>query len=153
MTELSPEYTFLEAEPVERDLEQTRQQMLAAINHTRDWRIGQGFDFTYAGETHRIQSRQSDRENVLGLAFRAAQTDLIEGDFRWLNPEVDFQFIAEDNSTFPLDAPGMLTLYATGLTFKSVQTIYARAAKNTILACATLADIDAEIQGQLENWP
>ncbi len=136
--------------------EARRDRLIVEVNLIRDHKIAGGFDFDHGGETWRIQSRQSDRENVLGLAISAnaaIDAGAEPGDLTWLNPLADFAFIAEDNSAFSLDAFGMRDLYRTGLAFKSLHTLHARAMKDAALACETVEQIDALDFTLAETWP
>ncbi len=105
---------------------------VAAVDVERDARIEGGF--TYAGDLY--QSRQSDRENVstLGLQAQLAVLGGAEaGDLRWHGGPSDFVWILADNTTVPLDAPGMVALFQTGITFKHALTFAARAKKDWLL--------------------
>ncbi|WP_165667626.1 DUF4376 domain-containing protein [Metapseudomonas otitidis] len=55
-----------------------------------------------------FQSRSIDRERITEaaqLAFMAVASGAKPGDFRWLDPEQDFTWIAADNTLVPMDAP------------------------------------------------
>lgn len=124
------------------------------VNFMRDAKISAGFDFTHNGETYRIQSRQSDRENVIGLAIAAMGAIAAgkqPGDLEWLAPGQPFGFIAEDNRIIPLDAQGMMALYQRGLGFKMGTTLYARALKDAGAAAPDLAALQAI--DRTVGWP
>lgn len=79
----------------------------AAVTAERDRRIAAGFVF--AGKT--FQSRQTDRENIMGnaqLAFMAVAGGAEEGNLRWADAASDFNWIAADNTLVPMDAQTML---------------------------------------------
>lgn len=135
-------------------LDQAKASKIAEVNLKRDLRIAGGFTFDHGGETYPIQSRQSDRENVIGLAVaamgaigRGAQPN----DLGWLGTEEPFGFIAEDNRIFALDAQGMMALYQRGLSFKMGVTLYARGLKDALLAAPDLAAL-AAIETET-GWP
>lgn len=135
-------------------LNKIKAQRTAAVNVERDVRIESGYDFTHDEETYSIQSAQSDRENVIGLAV-AAMGALSQGaeagDLEWLVPGMPFGFIDADNRTIPLDAAGMMALYQRGLGFKMGTTLYARALKD---ACLAAADLEAlEDVNTTAGWP
>jgi hypothetical protein len=95
-------------------------------------------------QVYRIQSRQSDRENVLGLAM-AAQSAILAGaqpgNLRWLTLDQDFGFITADNTIIPMDAFDMIALYRQGLAFKPAATFHACAVKDEVLAATSDADV------------
>jgi Domain of unknown function (DUF4376) len=124
-----------------------------AVNVERDARIEGGFSFVRDGETYPIQSAQSDRENVIGLAVAgmgAISQGAQPGDLEWLIPGQPFGFIAADNRVIPLDAQGMMALYQRGLGFKMALTLYARAMKDAMLAAE---DLEALAAIELDGWP
>jgi hypothetical protein len=135
-------------------LNKIKAERTEAVNVERDTRIEGGYDFVHDDETYLIQSAQSDRENVIGLAV-AAMGALSQGadagDLEWLVPGMPFGFIAADNRAIPLDAAGMMALYQRGLGFKMSVTLYARALKDACLAAAdleALADVNTTA-----GWP
>ncbi|VXC71607.1 hypothetical protein PSEUDO8Z_160313 [Pseudomonas sp. 8Z] len=75
----------------------------ADVDAERDRRIDGGIEFQ--GVT--FQSRATDRENIAGaaqLGFMAVVSGAQPGDLRWSNADVDFAWIASDNSLVPMDA-------------------------------------------------
>ena len=140
----------IEWEPIEV----VQPRALAQIDAKRDAIIEGGFDFHLNGQVHRIQSRQSDRENVMGLA-QAAQGAIMAGsqpgDLRWITPSQDFGFITADNTIIALDARDMLSMYEQGLGFKAAATFHARDLKNAVLACQTDEEISA--LDLTSGWP
>ncbi|WP_295460526.1 DUF4376 domain-containing protein [uncultured Pseudomonas sp.] len=77
------------------------------VTRERDRRIAAGF--TFDGKI--FQSRQTDRENIMGnaqLAFMAVAGGAEAGNLRWADANSDFAWIAADNTLVPMDAPTML---------------------------------------------
>lgn len=75
-----------------------------AVDAERDRRIDAGIMFN--GVLY--QSRSGDRENITGaaqMAFMAVVAGAQPGDLRWAEEDEDFEWIAEDNSRVPMDAP------------------------------------------------
>lgn len=128
--------------------------LVSRVNQDRDQRIASGFAFEHEGESYTIQSDQSDRENVIGLAVAAMgaiSQGAQPGDLHWLGTEDPFGFIAADNRIILLDAYGMMALYRRGLAFKMGTTLYARALKNALLAATDLTQLGAvDIE---DGWP
>lgn len=109
-----------------------RDALVGVVNAQRDARIDGGF--AYGGDVY--QSRASDRENIQALGVQAQLALLggaAPGDLRWHGGPTDFVWILEDNTTVPLDAPGMVGLFQTGIAFKSALTFTARAKKDWLL--------------------
>lgn len=127
-------------------IELVQPRAIDSVNATRDAIIDGGFNFHLGGQVYRIQSRQSDRENVLGLAM-AAQGAIAggaqPGNLRWLTPDQDFGFITADNTIIPMDAYAVISLYQQALGFKAATTFYARALKDQILAATTDEQVSA----------
>ncbi|MCL8309008.1 DUF4376 domain-containing protein [Pseudomonas putida] len=74
-----------------------------AVDAERDRRIDAGVRF----QDVLYQSRATDRENISGaaqLGFMAVVAGAQPGDFRWSDPDEDFQWIAADNSLVSMDA-------------------------------------------------
>ncbi|WET12292.1 DUF4376 domain-containing protein [Pseudomonas sp. D3] len=76
----------------------------ASVDVERDRRIDIGITF----DNVLFQFRSADRENITGaaqLAFMAVILNNAQpGNLRWSNPDVDFDWIAADNSRIPMDA-------------------------------------------------
>lgn len=124
------------------------------VNRLRDDKIEGGFGFSHQGEDYPIQSRQSDRENVIGLglaAMGAISAGAKVDDLEWLTPGQAFGFITGDNRTILLDAAGMLALYRRGLGFKMALTLHARSLKDAILGATDLGALDAI--NVTNGWP
>lgn len=135
-------------------LDDRKAALCSRIDGLRDGRIDGGFAHTVDAVEYTFQSRQSDRENILGLAI-AAQLAIAQGaqagDLEWLTPGADFQYITADNTLAPMDAFEVLALYQRGLSFKAGQTFYARGLKDAALAAADEAALDAiDIEA---GWP
>lgn len=131
-------------------LSRKKEELCNAVDALRDTLIEGGFEH----DGHRFQSRQSDRENIIGAsvaAMGAIMNGAQPGDLRWSDPNSDFVWIAEDNTLVPLDASGMMALYKRGFTFKAGNTFYARALKDAILAAETM---EAVLAIDIESgWP
>lgn len=117
-------------------------EAVRAINRDRDARIEGGF--TWNG--HDYQSRQSDRENIMGASI-AAQLAIGQGaeadDLRWADPANDFVWITANNELIPMDVFAVLALYSAGMKFKTDLTFYARALKDQVLAAEDLTALQA----------
>ena len=101
----------------------------AEVDAERDRRITAGFTFNGVF----FQSRPEDRENIAGAstaAIGAMMAGAQEGDFRWTGADVDFTWIAADNSEMPLDAQGMFALGTAAMAHKESHIRAARALKN-----------------------
>lgn len=85
-----------------------------AVDSERDRRIDAGV--TFNGVLY--QSKSADRESISGAAQLALMAIVLNGaqvgDLRWSRPDVDFEWIAADNSRVPMDAQTM-TAFATVL--------------------------------------
>lgn len=112
------------------------------VTALRDQKVDAGFMF----EGVLYQSRPQDRENVSGVHQRAK--DWLDGGgdpttLRWANPNVDFVFIAADNSMHPMTAPTAKALGVALYDFKSACIFHAYELKMTIDAATTGAEVDA----------
>ncbi|NTD85499.1 DUF4376 domain-containing protein [Agrobacterium tumefaciens] len=101
-----------------------------AIDAERDRRISAGFSF---GDVF-YQSRPEDRENIAGAATAALAAIMFNGaqsgDFRWHGGESDFEWIAADNTTHPLDAQSMFAMGQAAMAHKQAHIWAARAVKD-----------------------
>lgn len=129
-----------------------QENLVAEINVLRDAKISGGF----AHDGHAFQSRQSDRENILGKGYKAQFAVLAgaeEGDLFWdpMTGSNPFVWITADNQLVTRDAHQMVALKDAGETFKAGLTFYARALKDAVLAAA---DHDAlEAIDITAGWP
>ncbi len=119
----------------------TAEDICRQIDAERDRRINGGFSFGDA----RFQSAASDRENIMGaatlaMAYLAAGGD--PDDLRWADPDKDFGWIIEDNSTMPMTAPMTVALFQAGVAFKAALTFHARDTKDAVLAAADPTSVD-----------
>jgi len=149
-----PEYTPIPDQEIglsENEILSRRKLIiLEEINKLRDIKIDSGFEWN----DNMFQSRPTDRENIIGSAI-AAQLAIAQGatvgDYRWANPDADFKWITTDNNLLLMDAFDVLSLYATGIQFKTALTFYARALKDSVLAIDNLEDL---LQFDIEvGWP
>lgn len=95
-----PEFEVFSTEPPQPN----NNVVWASVDVERDRRIDSGIKF----DDVLYQFRAADRENIAGaaqLAFMAIVLNNAQpGDLRWSNPDVDFDWIAADNSRIPMDA-------------------------------------------------
>lgn len=85
----------------------------ALVTAERDRRISAGFEFTVGGTTYTIQSRSTDRENILGAAgaaFRAVVSGKASGEYQWDGTGEDFAWITADNRRVKMDAQTVVAL-------------------------------------------
>lgn len=115
------------------------------VDIERDRRIDAGF--TLNGVVY--QSRPEDRENIAGAAtaaFAAIVGGAQPGDFRWHGGEKDFEWIAADNSTHPLDAQSTFALGQTAMAHKEAHIFAARTLKD-------MNPIPADYATNAAYWP
>lgn len=125
----------------------TAEDICRQIDAERDRRIDGGFTFASA----RLQSRPSDRENVMGAAQLAMGYLAAGGDpssLRWADPDNDFVWITADNGTISLTAPDTIAMFQAGVAFKSAMTFYARAMKDAVIAAEDPSSVEWG-----EGWP
>ncbi|MFT4162864.1 hypothetical protein [Shinella sp.] len=99
------------------------------VDAERDSRIAAGF--TFAGVFY--QTRPEDRENIAGAstaALAAIVAGAQPGDLRWHGKPKDFEWIAADNSTHPMDAHTMFSFGEAALAHKADHIFAARELKN-----------------------
>lgn len=105
----------------------------ALVTAERDRRIAGGFKFTVGETTYTIQSRATDRENILGAtaaAFRAVMGGKAAGDYQWDGSGEDFAWITADNQSVKMDAPTVVALGDTAVATKQALIYKARALKD-----------------------
>lgn len=127
--------------------EQTAAGIASAIDRMRDRRIDGGF--TWRGM--RFQSRQSDRENIIGAAHLASLFIANGGNpesLRWASPDSDFEWILADNGRTTMSAMDVIDLMQAGVTFKAAQTFYARALKDAVYAAEDPTSVNIT-----DGWP
>jgi hypothetical protein len=101
-----------------------------AIDAERDRRIDAGVTI----DGTRFQTRPADRENVAGatqLATLAVMGGAQAGDLRWHGGGSDFAWIAEDNSTIPMDAQTVIAFGQAVAAMKSAHIFAARSLKDS----------------------
>lgn len=100
----------------------------SAVDAERDRRIAEGFAFNGA----MYQARPiPDLQNISGAASAATIAVINgaqEGDFRWADPDDDFEWIASDNTLVKMDAPttiafGQAALHWVDQNFKAARNI------------------------------
>ncbi len=116
------------------------------VDLARDIRIASGFGFN----GHVYQTRPEDRENIAGAATAAIAAILVNnaqpGDFRWHGGESDFEWIAADNTTHPLDAQTMFAMGQAAMAHKTAHIWAARALKD-------MDPIPADYATNPDYWP
>ncbi|GGG77464.1 hypothetical protein GCM10011415_27960 [Salipiger pallidus] len=108
---------------------EARAAKLAQITVERDRRISGGFTF----EGVEYQTRPEDLENMAGAATSALEAIVngaLPGDLRWDDPNVDFAWIAADNSLTPMDAQTTLAMGKAAKRHKQLHIFTARQMKN-----------------------
>lgn len=122
--------SWLEPETVEVELPEVLVTG-AMIDAERDRRIDGGIAF--AGV--RFQTREKDRENIMG-AFSLAAAWIMTGgspiSLRWHGGPNDFEWIAEDNTTLPMSAATVLAFGKAVANEKSRLIFIARALKDEL---------------------
>jgi hypothetical protein len=102
----------------------------AMVDAVKDIRIASGFGF----QGNVYQTRPEDRENIAGAATAALAAIMVNGvqpgDFRWHGGETDFEWIAADNTTHPLDAQTMFAMGQAAMAHKTAHIWAARALKD-----------------------
>lgn len=112
------------------------------VDSERDRRIAAGFTFNGVA----YQSRRQDRENIAGAstaALAAMVNGAPPGDFRWHGGDSDFEWIAADNSTHPLDAQTTFAMGQAAMAHKQAHIFAARALKDMDPIPADFASNDA----------
>ncbi|CAD0207388.1 hypothetical protein EN41_13870 [Agrobacterium tumefaciens] len=114
----------------------------AMVDAARDIRIASGFGFN----GHVYQTRPEDRENIAGAAT-AALAAMVNGaqpgDVRWHGGDSDFEWIAADNSTHPLDAQTTFAMGQAAMAHKQAHIFAARTLKDMEPIPADFATNDA----------
>ncbi|WLP53195.1 DUF4376 domain-containing protein [Agrobacterium fabrum] len=117
----------------------------AMVDAVRDIRIASGFGFN----GHVYQTRPEDRENIAGAAT-AALAAMVNGaqpgDFRWHGGDSDFEWIADDNSTHPLDAQTTFAMGQAAMAHKQAHIFAARRLKD-------MDPIPADFETNDAYWP
>jgi len=115
----------------------------AMVDAVRDIRVASGFGFN--GKVY--QTRPEDRENIAGAATAALAAIMVNGaqpgDFRWHGGDSDFEWIAADNSTHPLDAQTTFAMGQAAMAHKQAHIFAARTLKDMDPIPADFATNDA----------
>lgn len=114
------------------------------VDRERDRRIAAGFMFGGV----QYQSRPEDRENLAGAstaALAAIMAGAQAGDYRWHGGDVDFVWIADDNTSHPMDAQTVFALGQAAMAHK----------QSHIFAARTLKDMEPIPVGYKDDilWP
>ncbi len=99
------------------------------IDAERDRRIAAGF--TFSGVFY--QSRPEDRENIAGAAVAALAAlgqGAQPGDYLWHGGDLDFMWIAADNTMHPFDAQSTFAMGQAAMAHKQAHIFAARALKD-----------------------
>ena len=98
-------------------------------------------------ESKSFQLDESSRQNLDSASLLATLAQLNGGgkanDLRWANPNVDFGWIAIDNSILPMDAPTVVNFGKLSAAYYTSLIFTARAMKDSIMALTTVADVEA----------
>jgi hypothetical protein len=100
-----------------------------SVDSERDRRIDAGFTFNGI----KYDSDTAARENLSGAATAALSAIIAgatAGDYNWLDPSSEFEWIAQDNTRIPLDAQSTFALGQAALSHKSAHIFAARALKD-----------------------
>lgn len=118
------------------------------VNAERDRRLSSGFSFL--GNVYQI--RESDMTNI-GSAAQAATIAIInnaagDGNFRWNDPAIDFQWINSANQMVPMDAPTVVEFGQSAFKAFSSVKMAARQLKDQIIAGNYFDDVTKD-----SLWP
>lgn len=106
----------------------TREQMQARVNAERDRRISK---FTFNGVVYDYDPTSSDRiDKARGSALAAIIAGAQPGNLRWADPEVDFGWIAANNSFTLMDAPTTLAFGNAAAAWEGLHIVAARTLKD-----------------------
>lgn len=102
----------------------------AGVNEERDRRIAAGF--TFGGKMFDFDTNSKQRvTGAATLAKFAVAGGAQEDDLRWLNPNVDFSWIAQDNSLVTMDAQTCSAFGDAAAIHEQAHVLAARALKDT----------------------
>lgn len=98
-------------------------------------RLDGGFTVDFGSPTgvRAFQSHADARENIAGalsLSGLAVVAGAQVGDLRWANPDVDFEWIAADNSRVKMDAQTCMAFCQAAIAYKSALTFAGRTLKD-----------------------
>lgn len=140
---------------LEADEQEALRQHLARLqiqcNELRDIHIDSGMIFNGT----RFQTRSTDRENISGAALLATQVVMSgggnEGDYRWQDPDADFEFIASDNSAIKMDAPTTMRFGQEAAAHKQRLIMFCRDLKDQIALASSQEEADQILRDAA--WP
>lgn len=101
----------------------------ADVDAERDRRRAEGITFRGVRYQTRTQDREKLRE-VATMALTAIMQGAQPGDYRWANPDADFEWIAEDNSLVKMDAQTLCEFHRAVMLRDDALVKSARALKN-----------------------
>lgn len=128
---IEPPADALDEAPPE-PLADVAQRKRREVESARDAAISAGFDYTFSGTADVVQTRQRDRENIMGLAVSAQR-----------NPESTFAFRARSNTTYELSADEVLALADAAQAHVSEQHSHSWQRKGEIAAALQAEDREA----------
>lgn len=117
-------------------LEQAKARKQADIEKVRDTAIEGGFSYAFTSGDDLVQTRQRDRENLLGLAVAAQQAIAA-------NASEVFNFRAGSNETYELTPAEMIAVATAAQEYVSAQYAHSWALKAQIDMATNQADLDA----------
>lgn len=112
----------------------------ATINMERDRRLQ---SLSFAGKSFDFCDGKGSDLNIAGagtLALAAIISGAQPGDLRWADPNADFLWVAQDNSSVPMDAQTTLAFAKTAAEWKAKHIYAARQLKNMSPIPADYAD-------------
>lgn len=130
------ELTIKKAPTAAELLDTAKERKQGDIVAARDVAIEGGFSYLFAGIEDRVQTRERDRENLMGLAV-AAQQAIAAGTGESL------QFRAESNTTYTLTPDEMLAVATAAQEHISAQYVHSWTLKAQISDAQSQADLDA----------
>ncbi len=130
--------------PPQVSLEAVKTMKIATVEADKEARIVAGF--TFGAPAVLYQSRPEDRENLAGASTAAIAAMMVgsqPGDLRWADPTKDFEWIAADNSKYPMDAQTMFALGQRAMAHKQAHIFAAFAMKRAIEDATTVEEVEA----------
>lgn len=129
--------TWNEAPTAAEKLERAKVAQRKIIDEERDAAIVAGFDYDFDGTPDRVQTRDQDRENLLGLVTEAS-LQLDAG-----GTEASLPFRAESDRTYMLTPSQAVSLGRAAMAHKTAQYETSWTRKAEIEAADTVAQVEA----------